>query len=166
MGARGPIRNPNSRRGQQEIRKQQRLMAADAARVVDRSPAPEMPADLPTCDPKLPRRVREIYQNLVIWATAAKNQLKQVDSIGLTQVARKLWAIEKSEAIAGNEDAPPEQVLAALKHMDTLDKGLPQWLHEMGLTPRGRAALGLKAAPERKLGPLAQLIAAKQGRKA
>jgi hypothetical protein len=161
----GPLRNPNSRRGQAEIRKRQRLMAAEVAAKPDATPLPVPASDLPACDPKLPRAVREKYLNLVTNLAAAKVPVKQIDADAITMAARSLAAVEMWETIEFDADQPIEVRTSAARHRAAAGKDLIQWLQLICATPGARARIGLKAAPERKLGPLAQLIAAKQGRR-
>jgi len=169
MGQRGPIRNPNSRRGQAEIRKRQKftVIPGTPGRVAEAAlPIPGPAAsDLPTCDKCLPRRVQEIYQNLVIDLAGAKVPIKQIDSHAITMAARCLDAVEAAEAIAESADTPVEQRLSALRLKVQFGKDLIQWLQLICATPGARARIGLKAPAEKKIGPLAQILAAKQGRR-
>lgn len=169
MGRRGPIRNPNSRRGQAEIRKRQKLTVISGTPGTEAESvaieAATVPSDLPTCDKCLPRRVREIYQNLVIDLAGAKVPIKQIDSHAITMAARCLDAVESAEAIAENPDTPVEHRLSALRLKAQFGKDLIQWLQLICATPGARARIGLKAPAEKKMGPLAQMLAAKQGRR-
>lgn len=160
----GPLRDPNSRRGRAEVRKRQRLMATEANFVKDNRPLPVASADLPVCDPKLPRRIREIYLNLVIDLGAAKVPIKQADAHAITMAARCLYAVEEAERIAGDGDLPADQRMQALRLVAQQGKDLQRWLELICATPGSRARIGLKTETKKAPGPLAQLLAAKQGR--
>jgi hypothetical protein len=167
MGQRGPLRNPNSRRGQAEIRKQQRLNAAQPKAEGGQVESISVPDNLPTCDKCLPRRVQEIYRNLVIELAGAGVPIKQIDSYAVTMAARCLEAVERAEALATAGDSPVEAKLAALRLQGQYGKDLIQWLQLICATPGARARIGMK--PDKKpaaAGPLAQILAAKLGRKA
>jgi hypothetical protein len=170
MGLRGPLRSPTSRRGQAEIRKRQKL--AD-------NPAPPPPAATESaCTPSAPigklptppkcftREQAEAYQNLVVDLLAARVPLERVDGHALAMAVRCLAAVEGAEQIANDGESTTEQRLAAYRLMSAYSKDLKDWLQIVCAAPAARARIGLKSAPERKPGPLAQLIAMKQGRKA
>jgi len=163
MGQRGPVRNPNSRRGQAETRKRQKLAAFPPRSV---GPGESVPAStqagLPTCGERLPRRVREIYQNLVIDLAGAKVPIKQIDSHAITMAARCLASVEDVERMAGDGDLQPEQRMSALRLAGQFGKDLVQWLQLICATPGARARIGLRAPAEKKAGPLAQIRQAKQ----
>lgn len=166
MGQRGPIRNPNSRRGQQEILKRQKVEAVeptqDGVPSLSTSGPVSVPGNLPTCDTCLPRRVREIYQNLVIDLAGAKVPIKQIDSHAITMAARCLEAVERVEKIAADGDTPMERILACMKMAAGYGKDLQRWLELICATPGARARIGLKAPVEKKAGPLAALLAQRQ----
>lgn len=172
MGLRGPLRSPTSRRGQAEIKRRQR--EAEKAK----TPPPPPAATEPSCTPpgqvgKLPtppkcftREQAEAYQNLVVDLLAARVPLERVDGHALAMAVRCLAAVEGAERIANDGEATHDQRLSAYRLMSAYSKDLKDWLQIVCAAPAARARIGLKAAPERKLGPLAQLIAMKQGRKA
>jgi hypothetical protein len=168
LGTRGPIRNPNSRRGQAEIRKRQQLKPPEPhvpVNVVTPSkPVSETAGSLPTCDACLPRRVQEIYGNLVVDLAGAKVPIKQIDAHAITMAARCLDSVETAERMAMDEDSSPEVRLSAMRLKAGFSKDLIQWLQLICATPGARARIGLKGAPEKKLGPLAQILAAKHRR--
>lgn len=110
--------------------------------------------------------MQEIYQNLVVDLAGAKVPIKQIDSHAITMAARCLEAIETAEGMAMDEEAAPEVRLSALRVKAGFAKDLIQWLQLICATPGARARIGLKAPPEKKMGPLAQMIAAKQKRAA
>lgn len=169
MGQRGPIRNPNSRRGQQEILKRQKVAVVESTQDGAPSLGPtgpvSAPGNLPTCDTCLPRRVQEIYQNLVIDLAGAKVPIKQIDAHAITMAARSLEAVEAVEKMFLDGDLTPESRLAALRLKGQFSKDLIQWLQLICATPGARARIGLKAPAEKKAGPLAQMLAARQGRR-
>jgi hypothetical protein len=166
MGQRGPIRDPNSRRGRAEILKRQKLATISpgsaGASAAPKVTPPNGPGELPTCDKCLPRRIQEIYQNLVIDLAAARVPIKQIDSHAITMAARCLDAIEKVEQMTADPDAPPERILAALRMAAGYGKDLQRWLELICATPGARARIGVKGEPEKKAGPLAQILAMKQ----
>lgn len=165
MGQRGPLRNPNSRRGQAEIRKRQQLTVNESPGTDAGKPTVEIPADLPTCDKCLPRRVQEIYRNLVIDLAGANVPIKQIDSHAVTMAARCLEAVERAEALASGDDSPPAVKLAALRLQGQYSKDLIQWLQLICATPGARARIGLKGAePKKAAGPLATILAMKHNR--
>jgi len=120
-------------------------------------------SEIPTCDKCLPRRVREIYQNLVVDLLGAKVPIKQIDSHAITMAARCLASVEAAESIAHNGEATADQRLGALRLAGQFGKDLVQWLQLICATPAARARIGLRPAPEKKMGPLAKILAAKQG---
>jgi hypothetical protein len=170
MGLRGPLRNPNSRRGQAEIRKRQKL--------ADNPAPPPLPATEPACIPSAPvgklptppkcftREQAEQFQNLVVDLLAARVPLERVDAHAIAMAVRCLAAIEGAERIANDGESTHDQRLSAYRLMSAYSKDMKDWLQIVCAAPGARARIGLKSAPERKPGPLAQLIALKQGRKA
>lgn len=159
MGQRGPVRDPNSRRGRAEILKRQKLESIYSPPESGPVEVVSVPADLPTCDKCLPRRVREIYQNLVIDLAGAKVPIKQIDSHAITMAARCLDSVESAERMSEDADAGPDLRLAALRLKSQFSKDLIQWLQLICATPGARARIGLKAPQEKKAGVLAGLIA-------
>lgn len=168
MGQRGPIRNPNSRRGQQEILKRQKVAAVetttDSVPGYSASGPVSPPGNLPTCDACLPRRVREIYQNLVIDLAGAKVPIKQIDSHAITMAARCLEAVERVEKIAAAGDTPMERVLACMKMAAGYGKDLQRWLELICATPGARARIGLKSPVKKEPGPVELMMAARMKR--
>ena len=70
-------------------------------------------------------------------------------------------AVESAEKIAESADTPVEHRLSALRLKAQFGKDLIQWLQLICATPGARARIGLKAPTEKKMGPLAQILAAK-----
>jgi len=170
VGQRGPIQDPNSRRGRAEIRKRQRLAVIDGSKSerVSASSDDSHPAigGLPTCDKCLPRRVQEIYHNLVVDLAGAKVPIKQIDSHAITMAARCLDSVEEAERLSEDAGLEPDKRLSALRLKGQFGKDLMQWLQLICATPGARARIGLKPAPEKKTGMLAQMMAAKRGMRA
>lgn len=102
---------------------------------------------------------------MVIDLAAAKVPIKQIDSHAITMAARCLDAIEKAERMSADPDAPAERVLAALRLSAGYGKDLQRWLELICATPGARARIGVKAEPEKKMGAIERILAAKQGRK-
>ena len=161
MGQRGPVRSPNSRRGQQEIRKRQQLAAVSVSHGAPAATVLNAPVELPTCDKCLPRRVQEIYQNLVIDLAGAKVPIKQIDSHAITMAARCLDSVEQAEKMAEDPEIPPDQRISALRLKAAFGKDLQRWLEMICATPGTRARIGLKPPDEKKGGRLAEMLAAR-----
>jgi hypothetical protein len=120
----------------------------------------------PVCDPTLPKRVQEIFTDLVTWAVAAKIPMKQIDSVAFTGTARCMCNIERAERIAESEEASDDARVAAIKLSTTLEKDLQKWLEMIGGTNGSRVRAGQKPEVEKRNGPLAALLAARQDRRA
>lgn len=141
-------------------------MAAEALAKPDAAPLPALVSDLPACDPRLPRAVREKYLNLVTNLAAAKVPVKQVDADAITMAARALAAVDMWGECELDGNQSYELRNAAAKNRAAAGKDLIQWLQLICATPAARARIGLKPPPEKKGGRLAELLAMKQGRKA
>jgi hypothetical protein len=109
--------------------------------------------------------VAEIWQSLVFDLLAAKVPIKQVDTHAISMAARCLDAVESAERLAENGELDPEKRLTALRLKAQFGKDLIQWLQLICATPSTRARIGLRDPVKKPAGPLAQLLAAKQGRK-
>lgn len=79
---------------------------------------------------------------------------------------RCITAIEDADRMAHDGEATTEQVLSAYRLMSAYSKDLKDWLTQICANPPSRARIGMKAQPEKKAGPLAQLLAQRAGRKA
>lgn len=169
MGLRGPLRSPNSRRGQQEIRKAQRLAEQTQKQVetpkVITAASPVAAGDLPTPPACFSRSQAETFNNLVIDLLAAKVPLKRVDGHSIAMAVRCISAIEDAESIVNSGEANFDQRLAASRLVYQHSSSLKDWLDRICATVPTRARIGLKAQPEKKAGPLAALIAARQGQR-
>ena len=159
------MRDPNSRRGRAEILKRQKLTAVEAGDKTPAAPLPPINPEAPKCPPGLPRRVAEIWQNLVFDLLAARVPIKQVDAHAILMAARTLDAVEAAERIAEDGELDAEKRLTALRLKAQFGKDLIQWLQLICATPGTRARIGVGGQPKKAAGPLAQLLAAKQGRK-
>lgn len=168
MGLRGPLRNPNSRRGQAEIRRRQKLTDNPA-------PPPPIPTvteciptapvgKLPTPPKCFTREQAEQFQNLVTDLLAARVPLERVDGHAIAMAIRCLGAIDGAQEIANDGDATVEQKLSAYRLMSAYSKDQKDWLQIIGAAPGVRVRMGLKPPAEKKRSPLADLIARKQGR--
>lgn len=154
MGLRGPLRDPNSRRGRKES------VGRNVLAVM--APADGSPRVLPVCDPDLPERVRQIFADLVRWAAEAKLPLKQMDSVAFTGASRCVYAIERASTIMEDPDADAETRVSAMRLSASLERDLQKWLEMIGGTPGSRARIGIRAEPPKKEGPLARMLAARQ----
>lgn len=167
MGQRGPIRDPNSRRGRAEIARRQKLAEnpeSKPQRTTGPTCLPESGSgDLPTCPAWLPRNQAELFANLVMDLLAAKVPVRRIDSHAVAMAVQCLAGVEDAAGIY-NDAETAEQRIAALRIKAQFQKDLKDWLQLICATPGARARIGLKAAPEKKAGPLAALIAARQGK--
>lgn len=161
MGLRGPLRDPNSRRGQQEMRKRLSVVGAPA------KPVPVLVAndDLPACDPLLPPRVQEIYGKLVAELAGAKVPVKQIDAHVIVMAARAMATVENWEAVELDAEQDALVRISAGRLKQAASKDLIQWLQLICATPGSRARIGLKPPVERKGGRLAEMLAQRQVRK-
>ena len=168
MGLRGPLRNPNSRRGQAEIRKRQRLAEQQAGQPQSSATETCIPEngnpELPTYPKCFTRQQAELFQNLVTDLLAARVPLARVDSHAIAMAVRCISAIEDADRISADPEATVEQRLAALRLQSTFSKDLKEWLTQICANPGARVRIGVKGTPEKKAGPLAAILAAKQRR--
>jgi hypothetical protein len=169
MGIRGPLRNPNSRRGRAEIRRIQKLAENPPAPVKHPQPAPEnppvTPENLPTPPECFNREQKKLFQNLVVDLLAAKVPLRRVDGHAIAQAVRCIAAIEEAEEIGNSGEANFDQRLAALRLKYQYGASLKDWLDRICATVPSRARAVGKEVPEKKPGPLAQLLAGRQARR-
>jgi hypothetical protein len=165
MGLRGPLRNPNSVRGKREAAKAVR--GAVELAIIDRQPGTkpfgvaQKPA-VPTCPEWLSPDQAELFASLVSDLQAADVPVKNIDSHAIMMAVQCLSGVREATELAGDSKLGAEHRLAALKLKAQLGKDLIQWLQLICATPGARARIGIKAAPEKKLGPLALMLAAKQ----
>lgn len=169
MGLRGPLRNPNSRRGQAEVKRRQKL--ADSPKPVT------LVATKPECIPSAPigklptppkcftREQAEAYQNLVVDLLAARVPLERVDGHALAMAVRCISAIEGAERIANDGESTTEQILGAYRLMSAYSKDLKDWLQIVCAAPGARARIGLKPPPEKKESKIAEFLARREARR-
>jgi phage terminase small subunit len=169
MGHRGPLRNPNSRRGIAEAKKAQLL--ADLTEIgkaptpIRRLPAPvEETVGDAICPSWLSKEGREIWHQLVLDLESAGVVIKQVDAHAVAMAADCLSEIADW---GERKKAPGLSLTAHLNISAIIQKNraaVASWLDKIGGTPSGRARLPVKATPK-KAGPLARILAAKQGQR-
>jgi hypothetical protein len=99
---------------------------------------------------------------LVTDLIAAKVPIQQIDSPGITMAARALDSVEQAERMANDSSFDAGLRFNAIRLQAQLSRDLQKWLELICATPGARARIGIKAAPEKKLGPLALMLAAKQ----
>jgi phage terminase small subunit len=168
MGLRGPQRNPNSRRGRAEAEKAAKLAAIAKLRVPARAkPAPISPATgSPICPDWLSPDQAKLFASLVTDLEAAQVPIKHIDAHAIMMAVQCLSSVKDAGTIFEDEDLEPKDRLLALRLKAQAGKDLQQWLQLICATPGARARIGLKTEAPKKLGPLALMLAAKQGRKA
>jgi hypothetical protein len=98
MGLRGPLRDPNSRRGKAEIARRQRLTDKDACKVADSTVAECVPdpgnPELPTAPKCFSRAQANLFASLVSDLVAARVPLQRVDAHAVAMAVRCISAIE------------------------------------------------------------------------
>jgi hypothetical protein len=171
MGLRGPSRNPNSRRGRAEAEKAAKLAAIAKPPAKPPVPARAKPAPIPatgspTCPEWLSSDQAELFASLVTDLEAAQVPIKHIDTHAIMMAVQCLSAVKDAADLFSDAELEPEYRIAALKLRAQAGKDLQQWLQLICATPGARARIGLKAEAPKKLGPVAQILAAKQGRKA
>jgi hypothetical protein len=151
MAQRGPVRNPKSRRGQAELRKQHKYAALGGrAPVETAAPGPGSPGELPTC-PALPPRVAETWSNLVVDLVAAGIPLKQLDSRSIAIAAgyeADLLDLETLCGGTGDAELQIHHLLNAIKLKNQTRKEYLAALIAIGGTTLAR--LRARIAPEEK----------------
>ena len=159
MGARGPLRDPNSRRGQAEAVAVHRINLDDTIAVVGPSAQTRQTQGYhPVCPTGLPQRVAELWQEIVDNLMEAKVPVKQIDMYAISQAARCLAGAERADALMDDPTLDGKGHLAALKLGQQFGKDLVQWLTLIGATPAARARIGIKASPDKPKGTLAKIL--------
>lgn len=148
----GPVRNPNSRRGQAEIRKRQRLNAGVGVSAKPGQPdvtvTSDGPVKLPTCPKWLPKHVAEKWLNLVIDMAAAGIVVQALDSRSISIAAGYEADLDFLEMTTGDGDLPAEERMSAIRLKNSVRKDLLAALMAIGGTPVVR--LRARIAPEEK----------------
>ena len=144
MGSRGPLRQPDSRRGAAEM-------------PGFRTDAPELP-DPPVW---LNAKSRVLFESLVEDLAAARVPIKRVDAHAIGQAAQCIeqaqhWARKQKRAKTTAAIADCAK-LAARYQRDVM-----QWLAVICATPAARARIGLRATEEKKQGTVLSILAAKK----
>jgi hypothetical protein len=150
MAQRGPVRNPKSRRGQAELRKQHKYAGLGTHAPVETAPRSGSSGELPTC-PALPPRVAETWSNLVIDLAAAGIPLKQLDSRSIAIAAgyeADLLNLEMLCGQTGDAELPIDHLLNAIKLKNQTRKEYLAALIAIGGTTLAR--LRARIAPEEK----------------
>jgi len=172
MGLRGPQRSPTSRRGRAEAEnlkeiaaRVQRTATAPAAKPTPNG-IPTVSNGIPTCPDWLTVDQAALFASLVADLKAAGVPIKNIDRHAIMMAVQCLSSVKDAGTIFSDEDLEPKDRLMALRLKAQAGKDLQQWLQLICATPGARARIGLKVEAPKKLGPLAQILAAKQGRKA
>jgi len=168
MGLRGPLRNPNSRRGRAEAKAREQMAVMDGtsqpkSQSVLAMPSPET-REIPPCPDWLSAATRKIYNGLVSELIAASVPIKSIDSHAIAMAAQCLNAIRETEGLVMDQELDAEKRLMALRLNAQYGRDLKDWLQLICATPGSRARIGVTSEPKKKLGPLAQLLAARQKR--
>lgn len=153
----GPPRNPNSRRGQAELRKSQRLAIAVVPPPRPSGKSAAVKPGLPLCDPRLPLVVRERYAALVSDLANDGVPIKRSDVDSVVLAARCLAAVDMWGEIELDGDQPIEVRISAAKNRQAASKDLIQWLPAINATPSSKIRAIGKPEPERQRGPIAKL---------
>jgi hypothetical protein len=108
-----------------------------------------------------------MFRDLVADLVAARIPLERVDSHAIAMVVRSLFSIAAADEIASGAGgaATVEQRLIALRLQGSFSKDLQAWLTQICANPGARARIGLKVSASKKAGPLAAILAARQGRR-
>ena len=173
MGLRGPIRDPNSRRGRQEAARRAKLalVSSGTAKPEPVKPAatkPKRAADqpqhpgAPTCPEWLSEDQAALFCELVDDLQAAQVPIKHIDSHAIMMAVQCLSGVREAAEISQDGEVQADQRLVALRLKAQLGKDLIQWLQLICATPGARARIGLRSTPEKKMGPLGQILAAKR----
>jgi hypothetical protein len=96
---------------------------------------------------------------------ASKVPLKQIDGYAIAEAVRAICAQEECDRIIASGATGVTTRLEAMRLQSARSKDLDRWLDKLGASPSSRARIGLKPAPEKKVSALAELIAAKQGKR-
>lgn len=156
MGARGPLRSPNSRRGRAEIRKCQKLAAAGKAGA---ELARQIPSGLPECPGGLSKAVAERWTQLVLDMAAAGIPLRQLDGRSIAVAAGYEQDLADLDAIRSSGRLEPAERLSAIRLRNSTRKDLLAALAAIGGTPlvRLRARIVPEKEPEIEADPWASL---------
>ena len=168
-GSRGPLRDPNSRRGQAEqTAAQYTSILGDAKNAGVASTPNDRRAFVDTLRPKfpqgLPARVTELCEQLLDEMLAAKIPALQLDTATILQAARCLNTIEVAESFTESDDLDSEGRLKALNLQLKAITESGKWLERIGATPGARARIGIKPEPEKKESALAKMLKQREGR--
>lgn len=147
MGQRGPLRDPNSRRGVREMPNY----------------TPDAP-EKPTAPSWLSKDARIIFDDLVGDLVAADVPLRQVDKHAAAIAANLLKEIQYWSKTADAAATGPELRMQCSQVIARLERDLLQWLPAIGGTTKGRFQLGIRGKKEqKKLGAVASILQAKRG---
>lgn len=171
MGLRGPVRNPNSVRGRREAERASRLAVIDQRQVADTPKLKLSPIAVPhdgelPCPQWLTKNQGKLFRDIAAKLHEAKVPVEAVDTYAIAQAAVCQAAVEESSLLLADQNLEPSMRINAWKILSQMSKELRQWLPLICATTGSRVRIGLKVAPDKKMGPLAQLLAAKQSRQA
>jgi hypothetical protein len=161
MGARGPMRDPLSRRGQIEQVTQARstLDGADVHAVPSTDEAAALGLGrLPVCPAGLPPRVAEYYDKLLADMVTARVPVEHLDEAVITQTARCLDTIDECEVRNYDKALDPKTRYAYMSLQLKAIAECGKWLERICATPGSRARIGVKPVQEKKMGELERIM--------
>jgi phage terminase small subunit len=169
MGLRGPVRDPNSRRGRQAARKAQRK-AENEALLAQKQAQPKVvqlpsPADAPVCPEWLTDAAKVVWKDLLDRLLAAEVPVKGVDGYALAMAADALSSAAEWTQLKNSPEMTIETRLGISKLVQQYQSAARSWFDRIGATPTSRARMGVKVSKP-KGGKLAELLAARAARKA
>lgn len=165
----GRYKDPDSRRSRAQAQRDARLAAVGVPTEI---PAPKLASvpntgtSLPSCPSWAAPSVRSIFEGIVSDLIAARVPLKRIDGHAILMAAQCVDGVREATAISEDPESDGSLRIMALKLKQQCSRDLIQWLPLIGACPIGRQRLGQKAEPERKAGPLAQLLARRQAAQA
>ena len=169
------MRDPFSRRGEREARREAALAAVVGIDAIKHDTSGHVViATAPTdgelvCPDWLNAIGQEVWHGLVADITTAGVILRKVDSHAVAMAAYNLGAIKdlsvEEDRILTSRATPKAKAKAKYtisqrtrQHQQTIEK----WLEKIGATPISRARMGIRQAAAKDLGPIARLLQKKQ----
>lgn len=133
---------------------------------VEKPPKPGRPVAVPNTGNSLPiapawftPAQAELFDSIVSDLAAAKVPLKRVDRHAIMMTVECLDGVRAASTLMNDASVDPAVRAQAMQVQQKLSRDLIQWLPLICGTPTARARVGIKAEPERKPGPFAQLLA-------
>ena len=154
MGLKGPLRDPNSRRGQAEARQRERLAFIDgrsstgAASLENAQPVPI--EDMPTCPENLPPSVAVKWNEIVRDMAAAGISAKQLDSRAIAIAAGYGVDLDCLESDVSRQKLSVSKQIALTRVKTALRRDYLVALQVIGGTPLARRRMGITQAQKPK----------------